>query len=104
MDVHAGVFDHAVVEHDDVQGQQQLAFVLVHALDLHVEDGLGVDDQIEGVFDDLGQRDLVLLLDGVEFVEEAIVVSQGFEFFQFGQIADPCVADIFADERGRGWP
>ena len=44
VDVQVGVVPQPVVEHDDVQHVEQLPLVFVDALDLAVEDRVGIDD------------------------------------------------------------
>ena len=52
-----------VVQHDDVEAEQELALVLVHALDLRLEHRFGIDGEAEFALDVVGQRYLVGALD-----------------------------------------
>ena len=89
----------AVVQVDDVQQVQQLALVLVHALDLHVEHGLEVEDHATVGFDQAGQTDLVILLDFPPARPEFGVVGMRRQFAQLVQLGDPAGADGFGDQR-----
>ena len=61
--LHVGVVPELLVEMDDVHHVQQLALVLVEALHLHVEDGVGVQDDPLLPLGVLGEGHLVGLLD-----------------------------------------
>ena len=87
----------------DVQHVQQLALVLVEALDLHVQHGVRVDVDPAVRLDPVGQALLVGELGGRKFLQECRLVR---EFLQLGQLAEvlaPVGADRLVDE-GRQRP
>ena len=88
-----GVFDEALVFGDDAEHVQRLPLVFVDALDLHVEDGTGIDVGAGGLANDISQTDFVLLLDGEELTAERGVVGEALKFAEAADIGDPFVAD-----------
>ncbi len=97
-DFEAGVLQEAAVEGEDVEQVEVLPLVLVQALDLHVEKGVGVDDDTAFPVDDLGEIDLVGVLDGHEGVLKAGVVGELFESTQLFLVLDPAVAELGGDQ------
>ncbi len=91
----------AVVEMDHVQHVEQLALVLVDALDLHVEQGVDREFDATLLPHEPGQPLLVVLLRLVPGLVERLFprFGTGLEFFDLGQVADPAIADPAADER-----
>ena len=69
-DVDVGIVLDALVESEDVQHFEVLALVLVHALDQHVEHGVGIDGDAEGLVDVGGEALLVVVLDGAPLLRE----------------------------------
>ena len=72
----------------DVQRVQVLALVLVHALDLAVEDGIGVDHLAGGLFQIGGKLGLVGLLHVLQSLENSFVVLVGV---QLGKLEASCL-------------
>eukprot|EP00047_Mylnosiga_fluctuans_P003292 m.228426 g.228426 ORF g.228426 m.228426 type:complete len:867 (+) comp11740_c0_seq1:45-2645(+) len=101
-EVAAGVLLHAVVEGDDVQDVEQLALVLVQALDLDVEERVRVDLDAVLLGQVLGKLLLVdqLCIDDVG--KELGVVSQRAQRGKLVQVLDPRLANALGDERGEG--
>jgi hypothetical protein len=91
----------AVVERDDVQHVEQLPLVFVDALDLHVEQGIGIDLDAQPLADDLRQARLVVALDAHEGVAEGGVVGQRRQLPQLVEVLEPALADAAADQRDR---
>ncbi|MBS1239064.1 MAG: hypothetical protein H6R38_382, partial [Deltaproteobacteria bacterium] len=88
-------------EIDRVQDVQHLALVFVDTLDLHVENGLGVQPfagQLEG---ELGQAPLVAALDLAPFAAEVGILGEGFDLAQFMEVLHPVAADAPADQVGQ---
>ena len=83
LHLHVGVILELVIEMDDVHHVQQLPLVLVEALDLNVEDGVGIDDEALGLLGVLGEGLLVGPLDLVQTEEDLLVLG---ELFQLGQL------------------
>ena len=89
-EVQAGIILQALVQVDDLQDVQQLALVLVQALYLHIEDGVGVQHHtlvLPGVG---GKGQLVLMLDLLQTLKDRLVVGVGLQLFQLlrmGEIA-----------------
>ena len=73
--VQVGVVLQLLVQVDDVQRVQQLALVLVQALHLHVEDGVGVQHHALGFRAIGGKGSLVLLLDVPQPLQDRLVVG-----------------------------
>jgi hypothetical protein len=104
-EVDARVVSQPVVERDDVKQVQQLALVLVDALDLHVEQRIEVDPERRAAAlvltsDGVRQAELVLALRGPPRDAEAGVVRERGELAELRQIGDPPRADRVADEPG----
>ena len=91
----------AVIEHDDVKNQQQLALVLVQPFDLDIKHRIGrnVDPGFAG--DELGQQLLVLLLGGAESLPKDGVIHERFQLPKLIQIGDPLVADVLGNQMGK---
>ena len=100
--VAGGVVQEPVVEHHDVERQEQLALVLVEALDLDVVDRVGVEPDAVVALRPLRERDLVRALDRRELAEEAVVADEALEAAELVELGDPAVADLAADEAGEG--
>ena len=86
---------------DDVHDVEELALVLVHALDLDVEERIDVDLDIQFALDEFGQADLVLALHGHDALLEPAVVGEGLQLFELAQVGDPAGADLIGDEAGQ---
>jgi hypothetical protein len=69
----------AVVQHDDVQDVEKLALVLVDALDLAVEDRIGIDDLSGRRLEPLGKRNLGLALRVAELLAKTRVTGQRYQ-------------------------
>ena len=83
-----------LVEGDDVQRLEQLALVLVQALDHHVEQRRGIDLDAGAAADDASERLLVLLLDRAPGLLELDVVNKGLQPGQPVQVVQPALADL----------
>ena len=90
----------AVVEDDDVEGEQELALVFVEALDLDVEERVGVDIDAEALADVVGEGLLVTALGVAEGADEGGVGGEVLKAAELREVADPAVADGAGDERG----
>jgi hypothetical protein len=91
-----------VVACDHVQHVEQLALVLVHALDLHVEQAVRIDLNREFTQDVVGQAALVLLLGQAHGIVERGFVGQLAQPDQLVQVAPPVRADAVVDQLGQG--
>ncbi len=93
-----------VVLVDEVQQVQLLALVLMQTLGLDIEHGIGVHRYLLGVQQPLGQRRLVGLFHGGQFVQHGLVVCKGQQLFQLGGVLAETGADVLfqlAVRRGR---
>ena len=86
---------------DGVEGVHLLTLVLVHALDLDVEDRVRVNLDVLLGAQPRRQALLVALLDLQEPLDEAGVLSKGEKVLQLGGVADPPVADGVGHQRGQ---
>ncbi|CDC68560.1 uncharacterized protein BN503_01437 [Oscillibacter sp. CAG:155] len=77
-----GIVLELLVECDDVQHVQELALILVETLDLHVEDGGGVQHHALALFRVGGEALLVVLLDLGQALQHRLVVGVGVQLFQ----------------------
>ena len=85
---------------DEVEQVQLLALVLMQALGLDVEHGVGVDGHALGALQPVGQRLLVVSLHLGEALQHVHVVFVGQQLFQLSGI----LAEAGADELARsGW-
>ena len=85
----------------DVQGVQVLALVLVHALDLAVEDGIRVDDLTGGLLQIVGEQDLVLALDLGGSSLHGLVVHELLQLLQLSSVGLEAVADGLLQQAGQ---
>ena len=76
------VLAQAIVEHDDVQRVQQLPFVFVDALDLRVENRVGINSGHTQPLDETGLRLAFRFADGGA---KRLVVGERFQFLQLRQ-------------------
>jgi hypothetical protein len=83
-----------------VERVEELALVLVEALDLHVEERIRIDGHAELALDELGERLLVAALHRGEARAEGGIVDVLLEALEALEIGDPLVADALGDERG----
>ena len=79
------VLAQAVVEHDDVERVQELPLVFVDALDLRVEDRLGVDHLSGGGLEPAGEPHLGLALGLANRGAERLVSGQRLELLRAGR-------------------
>ena len=86
---------------DDVQDVEQLPLVFVNPLDLHVEEGVGVDPDAGAVVDQAPQPLLVGLLDAPELFLKGRVPGPGLQLPQLIEVGDPAVADGVGDQPGQ---
>ena len=80
--VEFGILAQPVVEHDDVQRVQELPLVFVDALDLRVEDRVGIDHLSGRRLEPVGEPRLGFALGLADRGAEALVVRQRLEFLQ----------------------
>ena len=73
-EVHVGVIPQLVIQVDDVQDVEQLALVLVEALYLDVENGVGIQHHAVLPGHIGGEAALVLPLDGLQSVQDGLVI------------------------------
>ena len=83
----------AMPQRDRLQHVQKLALVFVHALDLYVEDRIGIDAQPQIRQQPVRQGDLVGALGGVQPVQEGPVPGMGLQPRELVQILGPAGAD-----------
>ena len=95
-----GFFAQAVVEHDDVERVQELPLVLVDALDVRVEDRLGIDHLSRSGLEPAGEPHLGLALGSANGAAERLVFGQRLELLELLEIGDPAVADGVRDHPG----
>ena len=99
-DVQMGVGLQAPIEGDRVQHVEVLALVLVDALDLYVEEALGVDGHPRPLLDLPAQRLLVRELDAAPLGTEGGVLGQRLELPELFEVAEPAVPDRLGHETG----
>ena len=99
-DIEIGILEQTAVEPEDMEEIKVLALVFVETLDLHVEDGGGVDLDAALVKDALGECFFVRVLDRHEFFAERGIIGRRFEFAQQVEIALPPAANGAGDEVG----
>ena len=96
----ARVLPQPVVEHDHAQRVQQLPLVFVDALDLAVEDRVGIDAHAGRRLEPFAQTRLGLALGVADGVAKAGVVGERRELRELGEVGDPAVADRLGDAAG----
>src|ERR1019366_3997524 len=83
VQVEPGVLAQPVVEHDDPQCIQELAFVLVDAFDLAIKDRLRINGLPCRQAEPITKWSLGISLGFAEVIAEAIVLGEGFELASF---------------------
>ena len=99
-DVEVRVLDQAAVEGEDMQQVEVLALVLVQALDLDVEEGVGRNQDPALALDLRGEEHLVLPLDRHELRLEGRLIGPFLELAELVEVAHPAVANLARDEGG----
>ncbi len=84
------VLAQAMVEHDDVERVQQLPFVFVDALDLRVENAVGINPRQPQPLD---EPQLGLMFRGDDCGAKRFVIGERFQLFQLREVGDPAIAD-----------
>ena len=97
--VGVGRGQHRLVAADHVQHVEQLALVFVDALDLHVEQAVGVDLDAGAGVDVRRQPRLVGALDGEELGAERRIGRQRPQLGQLVQSQPPAAADALVEQR-----
>ena len=87
-----------VIKMNNMENVEQLAFVLVNPLDLHIEHGLRIEINTAVGLDQLSQTQLVFIFDLLPALLESPIPGQLFELLQLHQIDHPSVADAVADQ------
>ena len=87
---------------DEVEQVELLALVLMQALGLDVEHGVGVDGHALGALQPVGQRLLVVSLHLGEALQHVHVVFVGQQLFQLSGILAEAGADELLDQAGQG--
>jgi hypothetical protein len=90
-----------VVEDDDVQNVEQLAFILVYALDLAIEDRIWVDLVPAPAAQPVGEAQLGGALGLAEGTDKGRVVGTGQEPLELGQIDHLPLANGLGDQPGQ---
>ena len=90
-----------VVAADHVQQVEQLAFVFMHALDLHVKQALGVDPDAEFTPYVIGQATLVLLLGQAHRIVEGRFAGEWAQLGKLIQMATPVATDPVVNQPGQ---
>ncbi|MNP37897.1 hypothetical protein D3C76_1313730 [compost metagenome] len=80
--VGAGVVAYGLIKRHGVQQVEQLALVLVDALDLHIEQRFGVHRDTNAVLDDAGQRALAVQALSSELLAETRLIGKGHKASQ----------------------
>ncbi len=100
-DGQAGIVPQLLVEVDDVQHVEKLALVLVEPLDLHVEDGVGVQHGALLALGPAGEGCLVLRLDLLQPLQHGAVAGKGVELLQLLGVQQPAVSDGVMEQAGK---
>ena len=77
-----------------------LALVLVHALDQHIEHGIGIDGDTQSLVDVGRKALLVMVLDGAPLAGKRGIVDHGFELAQLFQVVNPAMAETASKQVG----
>jgi hypothetical protein len=91
----------AVVERNDVQEVEQLALVLVDALDLHVEHRIGAHGHTCSLVDERNQLPFASVLDLAPAGTEVSVFRERLELLQLVFVRQAGLADLAGDEEGQ---
>ena len=97
-----GLLLEAQVEREDVEHVEVLPLVFVQALDLDVEERLGVHLHAGALLDEGGEAALGRELHRAPLLLELRVVRQRLQFAELVEVAQPAVADAVGDELGEG--
>ncbi len=64
---------------DDVQGVEELAFILMEALGLKIEDAVRIELMLKDILMVGGKVQFILVLDLFQFIQKGTVVQQSVE-------------------------
>ena len=92
------VFAQAPVERDHVQRIQMLALVLVDALDLDVEQRIGIDDDARAFMNPPREPLFVEPLDAAPAFAKRGVAGMRLEGFEAREIGDPALAERLVEQ------
>ena len=90
-----------VVLMDEVQQVELLALILVQALGLDIEHGIGVHSHLLGVQQPVGQCFLVGLFHSSQLAEHRLVLGKGQQFFQLGGVLAEAGANVLFQRGGQ---
>ena len=91
----------AAIKVDDMQHIEQLAFVFMDTLDLHIEHGIGIEDNAAASFDQRPQPQLVRLLDCCPTRPKRLIVGMRRKCLQSLQLDLPAIANRFRNQTGQ---
>ena len=80
--IHVGVIPQHLVEVDDVHGVEELPLVLMEALDLHVENGVGIEDDPLLLLGVGSEVLLVRLFDLLQLLQHRLIFSIGIQLLK----------------------
>ena len=99
-DIEAGIGLQPAVEGEDVKDVEVLSLVLMDALDLDVEQGVGIDHRPCAILDDFGQAKLVAPLHAAPTLAELRIARARLQPAQRIELGRPGVAELFGDQFG----
>ena len=99
--IHVRIRLELIVDVHDVQDIQQLTFILMQALDLHIENGPGVHGNTVVLLNVFGKAHLVTVLDLHELTLCFYVVRVHLELGKVRKIRDPVISDMIGNPAGK---
>ena len=96
-----GIGAYLVIEGEDLKNVKKLSLVLVHALDLHVKDGGGVDDSSHFLLGVSGKAYLIVMLDLIKTLKDGTVIGIFGKTGKLGGIVAEAVSDAIGEQRGK---
>ena len=97
-----GIGDATVVDVHHLHDVHELALVGVEALNLNIEDGVGINDQAGFGLNVGGQAFLVGALGGTHGLQELGIVLKLLELLQLKGVLEPAIANGLGHELGIG--
>src|SRR5262245_14335172 len=101
--VKLGVLPQPIVEYHDAERVQQLPLVFMDALDLAIEDAIGVYRLAGCPLEPVGKLRLSLAFGLTEIVAQSLVTRQRLQFAQLTEVIYPAVAYGVGDRLRKRW-
>ena len=91
------IFPQPIVKHHDAERIEHLPLVFVNALDLRIEDAVGVYRLAGGVLEPVHELRFGFAFRLEERVTKTGIIGHGFQLLQVAEVFDPTITDGIGD-------